>query len=52
MSTATDPAGSRKLSKAKSRSRVDGMVSLAMAVAMAAEASLQSEYVSGGLVAL
>jgi phage terminase large subunit-like protein len=32
----TDPAGNRKLNKAKSRGRIDGMVSLAMARAVAA----------------
>jgi phage terminase large subunit-like protein len=31
----TDPAGNRKLSKAKSRGRIDGMVSLAMAMGVA-----------------
>ena len=31
----TDPAGNRKLSKAKSHGRIDGMVALAMAVAVA-----------------
>lgn len=33
--TQTDPAGNRKLSKAKSHGRIDGMVALAMAVAVA-----------------
>src|SRR5215204_4895821 len=32
----SDPAGNRKLSKAKSRGRIDGMVALAQAVAVAA----------------
>ena len=32
-----DPAGSRKLDKGKSRGRIDGMVSLAMASAVASE---------------
>ena len=31
-----DPAGNRKLNKAKSRGRIDGMVALAMAMAAAA----------------
>lgn len=35
----TDPAGNRKLSKSKSHGRIDGMVALAMAVAVA-EASM------------
>jgi phage terminase large subunit-like protein len=32
----TDPAGNRKLSKSKSRGRIDGMVALAMAMSVAA----------------
>ena len=32
----TDPAGNRKLTKAKSRGRIDGMVALAMAMSVAA----------------
>jgi phage terminase large subunit-like protein len=31
----SDPAGNRKLSKAKSRGRIDGMVALAMAISVA-----------------
>jgi len=31
-----DPAGNRKLAKHKSRGRIDGMVSLTMAMALAA----------------
>lgn len=38
----TDPAGNRKLSKSKSHGRIDGMVALAMAVAVA-EASMPSQ---------
>ena len=37
----TDPAGNRKLSKSKSHGRIDGMVALAMAVAVA-EANMPS----------
>jgi phage terminase large subunit-like protein len=33
--TQTDPAGNRKLSKSKSHGRIDGMVALAMAGAVA-----------------
>jgi phage terminase large subunit-like protein len=36
-----DPAGSRKLSKAKSRGRIDGMVCLAMAMSVASTYELQ-----------
>ena len=32
----SDPAGNRKLSKARSRGRIDGMVALTMAMAVAA----------------
>lgn len=38
----TDPAGNRKLSKSKSHGRIDGMVALAMAVAVA-EATMPPE---------
>jgi len=38
----TDPAGNRKLSKSKSHGRIDGMVALAMAVAVA-EAAMPPE---------
>jgi phage terminase large subunit-like protein len=33
----TDPAGNRKLTKAKSSGRIDGMVALAMAIGSAPE---------------
>jgi len=46
----TDPAGNRKLNKAKSTGRIDGMV--AMIMAMAATSSEADQYVSGGLVTL
>ena len=32
-----DPTGARKLDKAKARGRIDGMITLAMATAIAAE---------------
>lgn len=38
--TQTDPAGNRKLSKSRSRGRIDGMVALAMALAVAATEDL------------
>ncbi|MBO6542304.1 MAG: terminase [Alphaproteobacteria bacterium] len=37
----SDPAGNRKLTKAKSRGRIDGMVSLAMAMAVVATEDLE-----------
>lgn len=43
--TQTDPAGNRKLSKMKSHGRIDGMVALAMAVAVAG-AHVQSQTVA------
>lgn len=48
----TDPAGNRKLAKNKSRGRIDGMVSLAMAKSVAATAELESGFVEGGVIAL
>lgn len=39
----SDPAGNRKLSKAKSRGRIDGMVSLAMAMSVAGTYEEQSD---------
>lgn len=39
----TDPAGNRKLTKAKSHGRIDGMVALAMAVSVAATEELEPE---------
>jgi len=46
----TDPAGNRKLNKAKSTGRIDGMVALVMAIsAVSAEAE---QYATGSLVAL
>lgn len=42
----SDPAGNRKLTKAKSRGRIDGMVALAMAKAVS---SMHEEPTSGGL---
>lgn len=47
-----DPAGNRKLDKAKSRGRIDGMVALAMARAVAATEDLEPKYVTGRLIAL
>ena len=38
----SDPAGNRKLTKAKSRGRIDGIISLAMALAVAATEDLGS----------
>lgn len=38
-----DPAGNRKLDKAKSRGRIDGMVSLAMAASLAAADMIEPE---------
>lgn len=48
----TDPAGNRKLDKAKSNGRIDGMVALAMAVAAAGITELEetSIYESRGLL--
>lgn len=46
-----DPAGNRKLAKDKSAGRIDGMVALAMAVAVA-NSDEGDDYVSGRLVAL
>lgn len=45
--TKVDPAGNKKLDKAKSTSRIDGMIALAMAVAVASvggEAAAEPEY--------
>jgi len=49
-----DPAGNRKLDKAKSVGRIDGMVALAMAtgVAMSKEVTGPSVYESRGLLVL
>ena len=44
----SDPAGNRKLTKDKSSGRIDGMVALTMAVAVAQEDD-QEEYVTGRL---
>lgn len=47
----TDPAGSRKLNKAKSRGRIDGMVAMVMAIASIAEERAEpSIYESRGLL--
>ena len=50
----TDPAGNRKLTKAKSSGRIDGMISLVMAIATASQAEdLQpSVYESRGLLVI
>jgi len=45
-----DPAGNRKLNKAKSTGRIDGMVAMIMAIT--ATSGEADRYVSGGLVAL
>jgi phage terminase large subunit-like protein len=48
-----DPAGNRKLSKSRSRGRIDGMVSLAMAISVAAtveEEPSMSDFLSAPLV--
>lgn len=45
----SDPAGNRKLAKDKSTGRIDGMVALAMAVAVA-NVDEPQEYVSGRLI--
>jgi hypothetical protein len=46
-----DPAGSRKISKAKSREKVDGLVALAMALGFHAKEPVPQEYdFSGPLV--
>ncbi len=47
----TDPAGNRKFTKQKSSGRIDGMVTLAQAVAMIPEEA-EEEYITGGLVTL
>jgi phage terminase large subunit-like protein len=50
-----DPAGNRKLSKAKSHGRIDGMVSLAMAVSVAAtyeDDSAPSVYEARGVLVI
>lgn len=47
----TDPAGNRKLSKVKSRGRIDGMVALAMAVSVAATDEEETVDISGFLSA-
>jgi phage terminase large subunit-like protein len=46
-----DPAGNRKLNKAKSRGRIDGAVSLAMAISVATTTVNNAEFVTGRLVA-
>jgi phage terminase large subunit-like protein len=48
----SDPAGNRKLAKHKSNGRIDGMISLAMARAMAATANLEGGFVEGGILAI
>lgn len=48
----SDPAGNRKLAKHKSSGRIDGMVSLTMAKAVASTADLQENYVEGGIIIL
>jgi len=48
-----DAAGNRKLTKAKSHGRIDGLIALTMAHAMAATHQEQKmEYVSGSLMVL
>ena len=48
-----DPAGNRKLTKAKSHGRIDGLIALTMAHAMAAtHREHRQEYVSGSLMVL
>jgi len=42
----TDPAGNRKLDKAKARGRIDGLVALAMAMSVAATSELMQTAVS------
>jgi phage terminase large subunit-like protein len=50
---AQDPAGNRKLDKARSRSRIDGAVCLAMALGIrATDAPQDLGYVTDSLVAL
>jgi phage terminase large subunit-like protein len=44
--TVADPAGNRKLSKSKSRGRIDGMVSLAMALSVATTATITKPFAS------
>jgi len=46
----TDPAGNRKLNKAKSTGRIDGMVAMIMAIS--AVAGEEEQYASGRLIAL
>ncbi len=46
----SDEAGGRKLDKKRSHGRIDGIVALAMAVAVAAGGSISEEYVSESLV--
>lgn len=48
----TDPAGSRKLSKKRSRGRIDGMQALAMAIATAATAEEQGGNISEAIGAM
>ena len=49
----SDPAGNRKLAKHKSNGRIDGMVSLAMARAVAATAELDSrQFITGRVIVL
>lgn len=42
--TQTDPAGNRKLSKSRSRGRIDGMVALCMALAVAATEDAEPQF--------
>jgi phage terminase large subunit-like protein len=48
----TDPAGSRKLSKKRSRGRIDGMQALAMAIATASTAEEQGGNISEAIGAM
>lgn len=45
----TDPAGNRKLDKARSRGRIDGMVALAMATAVASEDAMHQRVYPVGI---
>lgn len=47
-----DPAGNRKIDKAKSTGRIDGIVALAMALGRASTAEAPEEFASGRLIAL
>lgn len=46
----TDPSGNRKLNKARSRGRIDGMVAMAMALSGASEIEERSVYQERGLL--